>query len=71
MVSILALSVKACRLCQIPTFVAARHIPPDGGRRPSKWEPLAIHAKFISLPRSLPLGEVDANKVSRRRGRAC
>ena len=37
---------------------------------PPKWEPLAIHAKFISLPRPLPLGEVDANKVSRRRGRA-
>ena len=26
---------------------------------PPKWEPLAIHAKFISLPRPLPLGEVD------------
>ena len=24
-----------------------------------KWEPLAVHANFISLPRSLPLGEVD------------
>ena len=69
--TVLALSVKACRLCQIPPFVAARHLPPAGGRRPSKWEPLAIHAKFISLPRPLPLGEVDANKVSRRRGRAC
>ena len=35
---------------------------------PPKWEPLAVHAKFISLPRPLPLGEVDANAVSRRRG---
>ena len=35
-----------------------------------KGEPLAVHANFISLPRPLPLGEVDANKVSRRRGRA-
>ena len=33
-----------------------------------KGEPLAVHAKFISLPRPLPLGEVDANAVSRRRG---
>ena len=24
-----------------------------------KWEPLAVHANFISLPRPLPLGEVD------------
>ena len=70
MVSILALSVKACRLCQIP-LLSLRDIFPGRGRRPSKWEPLAIHAKFISLPRPLPLGEVDANKVSRRRGRAC
>ena len=67
-VSILALSVIAAR-CQIPPFVAARHLPPAGGSRPSKWEPLAVHANFISLPRPLPLGEVDANKVSRRRGR--
>ena len=36
---------------------------------PPKWEPLAVHANFISLPRPLPLGEVDANAVSRRRGR--
>ena len=34
-----------------------------------KGEPLAVHANFISLPRPLPLGEVDANAVSRRRGR--
>ena len=32
MVSILALSVKACRLCQIPPFVAARHLPPARGK---------------------------------------
>ena len=36
-----------------------------------KGEPLAVHANFISLPRPLPLGEVDANVVSRRRGRGC
>ena len=57
-VSILALSVIAAR-CQIPPFVAARHLPPAGGSRPSKWEPLAVHANFISMPRPLPLGEVD------------
>ena len=32
---------------------------------------MAVHANFISLPRPLPLGEVDANVVSRRRGRGC
>ena len=26
---------------------------------PPKWEPLAVHANFTSLPRPLPLGEVD------------
>ena len=26
---------------------------------PPKWEPLAVPASFISLPRPLPLGEVD------------
>ena len=36
-----------------------------------KGEPLAVHANFTSLPRPLPLGEVDANVVSRRRGRGC
>ena len=35
---------------------------------PPKWEPLAVPTSFISLPRPLPLGEVDANAVSRRRG---
>ena len=38
---------------------------------PPKGEPLAVHANFISLPRPLPLGEADANVVSRRRGRGC
>ena len=55
---------------QIPPFVAARHLPPVGGSLSSKWEPLAVPVSFISLPRPLPLGEVDANAVSRRRGRA-
>ena len=32
---------------------------------------MAVHANFISLPRPLPLEEVDANVVSRRRGRGC
>ena len=70
--TVLALSVKACRLCQIPLFVAyAPSSPRRGGSLSSKWEPLAVHANFISLPRPLPLGEVDANVVSRRRGRGC
>ena len=29
---------------------------------PPKWEPLAVHARFISLPRPLPLGEVERRK---------
>ena len=62
----LALSVIAAR-CQIPPFVAARHLPPAGGSRPSKWEPLAVHAKFISLPRPLPLGEVSPQVTERAR----
>ena len=41
---------------------------PAGGSLSSKGEPLAVHTKFISLPRPLPLGEVDANAVSRQRG---
>jgi len=41
--SILALSVIS--LCSMPA--------------PPKWEPLAVHTNFISLPRPLPLGEVD------------
>ena len=49
-----------CRLCGI--------FPRPGGSLSSKWEPLAVHTKFISLPRPLPLGKVDANAVSRRRG---
>ena len=70
--TVLALSVKACRLCQIPLFVAyAPSSPRRGGSLSSKWEPLAVHADFISLPRPLPLGEVDANVASRRRGRGC
>ena len=32
---------------------------------PPKWEPLAVHANFIFLPRPLPLGEV-APKVTER-----
>ena len=84
----LALSVKACRLCQLPFLSLTRHLflslspavtflpgrgesVPAGGSLSSKWEPLAVHATFISLPRPLPLGEVDANVASRRRGRGC
>ena len=57
---------------QIPPFVTCGDIfPRSGGSLSSKGEPLAVHANFISLPRPLPLGEVDANVVSRRRGRGC
>ena len=47
-----------------------RELPQSALRTaPSGMGPLAVHADFISLPRPLPLGEVDANVVSRRRGR--
>ena len=66
-----ALRESAVGLCPHPSAPFGRsHLPPTGGSLSSKGEPLAVHAKFISLPRPLPLGEVDANKVSRRRGRA-
>ena len=45
---------------QIPLFVTCGDIfPRNGGSLSSKGEPLAVHADFISLPRPLPLGEVD------------
>ena len=45
---------------QIPLFVTCGDIfPRNGGSLSSKWEPLAVHAKCIFLPRPLPLGEVD------------
>ena len=45
---------------QIPPFVTYGDIfPRSGGSLSSKGEPLAVHANFISLPRPLPLGEVD------------
>ena len=46
MVSILALSVKACRLCQIPPFVAARHLPPARGKSFLKGRGLGKEMKF-------------------------
>ena len=50
------------------TFLPGRgESVPAGGSLSSKGEPLAVHTKFISLPRPLPLGEVDANAVSGRR----
>ena len=54
------------------TFLPGRgESVPAGGSLSSKWDPLAVHANVISLPRPLPLGEVDANVASRRRGRGC
>ena len=64
-----SLSQSLSALTALPASVLAL----SGANAPAlpKGEPLAVHANFISLPRPLPLGEVDANVVSRRRGRGC
>ena len=38
---------------------------PSGLPAPPKWEPLAVHAKLMVLPRALPLGELDAKRPER------
>ena len=63
-------SQSSLRDARFPFLSPAVTSSPAGGSLSSKREPLAVHAKFISLPRPLPLGEVDANAVSRRRGLA-
>ena len=45
-VSILALSVIAAR-CQIPPFVAARHLPPERGKSFLKGRALGKTRKFV------------------------
>ena len=46
-------------LARFPLLSLTRHLPPAGGSLSSKGEPLAVPANVISLPRPLPLGEVD------------
>ena len=46
-------------LARFPLLSLTRHLPPAGGSPSSKGEPLAVPANVISLPRPLPLGEVD------------
>ena len=56
----LACSPSQALTRQIPLFVTCGDIfPRSGGSLSSKGEPLAVPANFISLPRPLPLGEVD------------
>ena len=61
-VSILALSVIAAR-CQIPPFVAARHLPPAGGSLSSQGELLSYVTIRWMKPR--PSGEVDLRSKDR------
>ena len=56
MVSILALSVKACRLCQIPPFVAARHLPPGRGTSALKVGALGNPRKVHLFAKASPFG---------------
>ena len=52
-----------------PPFVAARHLPPERGKFFLKGGVLGKTRNVTVLPRPLTLGEVDASKASRRRGR--
>ena len=56
MVSILALSVKACRLCQIPPFVAARHLPPARGKSFLKVGAFGSPRKLHLFAKASPFG---------------
>ena len=58
---------KPSGFARFPLLSLTRHLPPAGGSRPSKGEPLAVHADFISLPRPLPLGEVSPQVTERAR----
>ena len=46
------------RRCHTPPFVAARHLPPAGGSRPSRGRLLAVAIKFPAAPKGSPLGEL-------------
>ena len=62
LVSGLALSVKACRLCQIPPFVAARHLPPERGKSFLKGRAFGITVRFPAKTRACLPGR--ANPLS-------
>ena len=62
---------QSLRLCHTPPFVAARHLPPAGGSRPSRGRLLVLAGDFAALPKGVPLGELAANNVSRLRGYSC
>ena len=66
----LALSVKACRLCQIPPFVAARHLPPARGKSFLKGRAFGSPRKLHLLAKASPFGRGGFAK-QRRRGRGC
>ena len=50
---------KPVGFARFPLLSLRDIFPRRGGSLSSKGEPLAVHANFISLPRPLPLGEVD------------
>ena len=65
MVSGLALLRHGLRRATIPTLSLTRHLSPTGESLSSKWEALAVHAKFAVLLRASPLGELDAKRPER------
>ena len=48
-----ALSVKPCRACQIPPFVAARHLPPERGKSFLKGRAKSTAGYFLIIPNTL------------------
>ncbi len=46
------------RRCHTPPFLAARHLPPAGGSRPSRERLLVVAIKFPASRKGVPLGEL-------------
>ena len=54
-------NAECCHIFSVLALsVSADALPP-----PPKWEALAVHAKFMVLPRALPLGELDVKRPER------
>ena len=66
----LALSVNACRPCQIPPFVAARHLPPERGKSFLKGGAFGSPRKLHLFAKASPFGR-GGFAEQRRRGRGC
>ena len=50
-----ALSVKPCRTCQIPPFVAARHLPPERGKFFLKGRAKSTAGNVLIAPNTLAM----------------